>query len=68
MSKMRKALLHPGFRFLLLMWSLLVLAWPLLSHPESWSVEGLFLYQFMAWALVIFFLYLISRPGTTSDP
>ena len=67
MNRLRNFLRQQEFHVLLFFAGFVLFNWPFLSLFDAESLKEVFIYFFMAWAAVIFILFLIGRGRSGSD-
>jgi hypothetical protein len=67
MEKLRDLLRQPAFHTLLFCFSFAALVWPLLGMFHLKPPGTVFSYLFLSWAILIVFLFLISRSCRASS-
>lgn len=61
MEKLRALLRQTEFQGLLFFTCLVLFGWPVVSFGDVERLEVMFVYLFVAWAIVIVLLFLVSR-------
>ncbi len=67
MNKLTDILKNNGVRAILFFLSLMAFVWPFMARPLYQSVQAQYWHLFLAWAMAILLLYLISRAHAEHD-
>ena len=67
MERLKALLRQTEFHLLLFVLCMVLFGWPVVTFPDMRRLELMFIYLFVAWAIVIFLLFLVSRSLGSGD-
>ncbi len=67
MERLKALLRQTEFHLLLFVLCMVLFGWPVVTFPDIRRLEVMFVYLFVAWTIVIFLLFLVSRSLGTAD-